>query len=317
MTRIHDEHRQLWRDNRHRLEERIARTGKRSSLTGERSGGSTLLSWAGVALGLSARMAGLYGRGLRNARAVELTKVEFVFPHLPPAFDGYTLLHLSDLHVGTVPGLTSVLIGMFGQVAADMVVITGDFQSFGEPSAAEAGRLLAPVMAALRPADGILAVLGNHDRADLVEVLSGLGLRVLVNEAVTLTRRGEHLHIVGTDDVFAFHSTAAEVALTARRDGFRIALVHTVDLVEMAERLGYALYLSGHTHGGQVCLPGGRVVFTALDRHRHLAKGGWRYGRLQGYTSVGTGSSAPPLRFNSRPEAILITLRRGSGIPKS
>ncbi|MBC7907315.1 MAG: metallophosphoesterase family protein [Rhodospirillaceae bacterium] len=312
MSRIHDEHRQLWRHTRNHLETRLAHTGKRSSLTGERPKGLPMFFAVEAALGLTARLTGLYQRGLRNARTVALTPVDFTFPHLPPAFDGYTILHLSDLHVGTVPGLLDALPAVLSRVAADLAVITGDFQTFGEPSAPETAHMLAPVMAALRPADGILAVLGNHDRADLVEALDPLGVRVLVNEAVTLTRRGEHLHMVGTDDVFAFHSPAAEAALASRHDGFRIALVHTVDLVDPAEQQGYALYLSGHTHGGQVCLPGGRPVFTALDYHRHLAKGAWRHGRLQGYTSTGTGSSAPPLRFNSRPEVALITLRRGA-----
>ncbi|MBC7953941.1 MAG: metallophosphoesterase [Rhodospirillaceae bacterium] len=311
MSRIHDEHRQLWRHARLRLESRLSRTGKRSSATGERPRGLPLLVVAEALLGVTARLTGLYQRGLHNARNVRVTPVEFTFPHLPPAFHGYTILHLSDLHVGTVPGLLDALPALLGRAAADLVVITGDFQTFGQPPAPEAARLLAPIMAALHPADGILAVLGNHDRAHMADALGSLGVRVLVNEAVTLTRRGEHLHITGTDDVFAFHSPAAEAALALRQDGFRMALVHTVDLVDQAEHQGYALYLSGHTHGGQVCLPGGRPVFTALDRHRHLAKGAWRHGRLQGYTSSGTGSSAPPLRFNSRPEVAVITLLRG------
>lgn len=314
MSRIHDEYRLLWRQTRHLLENRLARTGKRSSLTGDRARGLPLLFIAETMLGVTARLTGLERRGLRNARAVGLTPVEFTFPHLPPAFDGYTVLHLSDLHVGTVPGLLEALPALLGRITADLVVITGDFQTKGEPAAPDAARLLAPVVAVLHPADGILAVLGNHDSADLVDALAPLNVRVLINEAVTLTRRGEHIHIIGTDDVFAFHSPAAQAALALRQDGFRMVLGHTVDLVTPAEQQGYALYLSGHTHGGQVCLPGGRPIFTALDRHRTLAKGAWRHGRLQGYTSSGTGSGIPPLRFHSRPEAAVITLRRACAV---
>lgn len=294
-----------------RLEARLVEDQRRSGVDGERRD----LLWRSRLLelgaGWAARLTGLHGQGVQNARDPRVTEIAFSFPHLPPAFDGTRILHLSDLHVGTVPGLESTLAPLIEGIQADFAVMTGDFQSRATPSPAETARLMAPLVRACRAPDGILAVLGNHDEAALVDALESLGIRLLLNESLILRRGDDHIHVTGTDDSHAFYTPGALSALAARPDGFRIVLMHSVELAAEAERLDTALLLSGHTHGGQICLPGGKPVMTALDRHRALAKGAWRLGRMQGYTSSGTGSGTPPLRFNSRPEVALITLRRG------
>jgi predicted MPP superfamily phosphohydrolase len=81
-------------------------------------------------------------------------------------------------------------------------------------------------------------------------------------------------------------------------------------MADHAAAAGYALYLCGHTHGGQICLPGGRIVFSQLVRCRHAASGLWHEGNMVGYTTTGLGVSPPTVRFNVRGEAALITLRR-------
>ena len=80
----------------------------------------------------------------------------------------------------------------------------------------------------------------------------------------------------------------------------------------MAADHGFHLYLTGHTHGGQICLPGGRPILTHLTQHRRYARGQWRHGAMQGYTSTGIGVSALPVRYNNRGEVALITLRRAT-----
>ena len=82
-----------------------------------------------------------------------------------------------------------------------------------------------------------------------------------------------------------------------------------------ASAVGCALYLCGHTHGGQICLPGGRPVFTQLVRCRHGASGVWRQADMVGHTSTGLGVSPPILRFNCRGGAAVITLRRTGTTP--
>ncbi|HYD05474.1 MAG TPA: metallophosphoesterase, partial [Reyranella sp.] len=110
--------------------------------------------------------------------------------------------------------------------------------------------------------------------------------------------------------VHNFYDPAARRALEERYDGFRIALVHSGEMADYAAAAGVGLYLCGHTHGGQICLPGGRVVFTQLVRCRHAATGVWHEGAMVGHTSPGLGVSPPTLRFNCRGGATLITLRR-------
>jgi hypothetical protein len=83
-------------------------------------------------------------------------------------------------------------------------------------------------------------------------------------------------------------------------------------MADHAAEAGYALYLAGHTHGGQICLPGGRPVFSTLTRCHHGAVGLWRHGTMTGYTNSGLGVAYPPVRFNCRGEVAIITLRGGA-----
>jgi len=163
----------------------------------------------------------------------------------------------------------------------------------------------------VRVHDRRLAVLGNHDPVEMVEALAALGFETLVNRSVTLSRAGATVRVTGLDDVHSFYTPAARRALDEPHDGFRIALIHSAEMADHAAAAGVGLYLCGHTHGGQICLPGGRVVFAQLVRCRYGASGLWRHGDMVGYTSSGLGVSPPTLRFNSRGGAALITLRCG------
>lgn len=259
---------------------------------------------------MAVRLSGLMRRGHANAADLQVKRISLPFANLPPEFDGYRLLHLSDLHVGANPAIIGRWCEILAETPCDLVVITGDFQCLGHPHATETARLLAPLTRALSTVDGTVAILGNHDSADLPESLEQLGMRVLVNEALGIHRNGVAMRVVGTDDVHSFFTPAAPLALISHAGDFAIALVHTPDLIEVAEAAGYALYLCGHTHGGQIALPNGRPLWTALDRHHHLARGVWRHGQMVGHTSVGTGSGRPFVRFNTRPEATLIQLTR-------
>ena len=125
-----------------------------------------------------------------------------------------------------------------------------------------------------------------------------------------LERSSERITVTGLDDVHHFYTEGARQALIGTASGFKIALVHSAEVADVAAEAGYALYICGHTHGGQVCLPGGRPIITHLTQHRFAAAGLWRFGQMTGYTSRGVGVSGPPVRFNSRGEVGLITLRR-------
>jgi predicted MPP superfamily phosphohydrolase len=124
-------------------------------------------------------------------------------------------------------------------------------------------------------------------------------------------RRGSsEIYVTGTDDVHYYYTDAAPAALESAPDGFKIALIHSAELAGAAAKAGFSLYLTGHTHGGQISLPGGVPIITHLALYRRFASGLWRLASMTGYTSTGLGVSGLPVRFNTRGEAVLITLRR-------
>jgi predicted MPP superfamily phosphohydrolase len=255
------------------------------------------------------RVSPVFRGGHRNAAAVQMVEVRLEFPDLPAAFDGYTILHLSDFHTGNHPAAAKRVAELVAGVEVDLVALTGDFQSFGRPMPLPVDSLAA-TLAGIRARDGVLGILGNHDRSAILAVLEGLGIRMLINEHFIAARGDDRLVFTGTDDVHRFFTEAAPRALATAPDGFRIALVHSPDLADHAERAGSRLFLCGHTHGGQICLPGGKVVMTGLDRHRELAAGAWRHGRMQGYTSRGVGVGGPAVRYNCRGEVVRLVLTR-------
>jgi predicted MPP superfamily phosphohydrolase len=144
----------------------------------------------------------------------------------------------------------------------------------------------------------------------MVAPMEAMGIRLLINESVVLRRGGDQLRIVGTDDVHYYYTDQSLHALEAARQDFTVALVHSPELYDAAARAGVKLYLCGHTHGGQVCLPGGRPIFKHLRRGRHLPSGPWQHGSMQGITSVGAGTSGIPVRFNSEGEILILRLHR-------
>jgi uncharacterized protein len=255
---------------------------------------------------------GLHARGVRNALDLRAHDLEIGFPDLPPAFDGFRILHVSDTHLDALPELAARAAELIRGLPADLLALTGDYRARTTGPFEQAVALLKPLLDAAQAPEGRLALLGNHDGADMVEPLEALGLRVLLNETATVRRRGEALQFTGVDDVHYFYTDRARWALRDAPAGFRIALVHSPELADVAAEAGCRLYLCGHTHGGQVCLPGGRPVLTHLVRCRAYAKGRWRCAAMEGYTSEGLGVSGAPLRFNSRGEIARITLRRSS-----
>ncbi len=247
-----------------------------------------------------------------SARALDLdiTELRLSFPDLPHAFDGYTILHLTDLHLDNIDGTAAATARRIAHVGADLCVVTGDFRDNIHTSAATVAAHFEELLQGVRVKEGVLGILGNHDSESMVEPLESLGVRMLLNETVSLRRGDDRIHITGLDDVHRFHHHQATHALRDAPDGFGIALVHSPEIVEHAAAK-HRLYLCGHTHGGQICLPGGRPVAVGLKRrHRRFSQGLWQHGEMLGYTSRGIGACVLPFRVNSRSEVVRITLRR-------
>lgn len=268
-----------------------------------------IFSRALTLLGLGLRLTPLHARGQRNALDVQRIEIEIALPGLPRAFDGYRILQVSDTHLDAFPAIAEAAHRLLDGLAVDLLAVTGDVHGHAQAPIERSTALLMQALRGVTVNGPRLAILGNHDDVAMADALGALGFEVLVNRSVTLERGGDRLTVTGLDDVHNFYTDAALAALREAGDAFRIALVHSAEMADHAADAGYALYLSGHTHGGQVCLPGGRPVVTQLTRCRHAAVGLWRQGAMTGYTSRGLGVSDPPIRFNCRGEVALITLR--------
>ncbi len=259
------------------------------------------------------RLTPIYARGRQNALDLRKVGLDFELPGLPPAFDGYRILQLSDTHLDHFPELAPVARALLEGTEVDMLAVTGDIHGRPRAPIEHSTALLMEALAGVRVLGPRLAILGNHDPASMVGVLERAGFDVLVNRSIVLRRGDDALRVTGLDDVHSFYTEAALAALGDHEGEFRIALVHSAEVADDADAAGYALYLCGHTHGGQICLPGGRPLVTHLKRCRHAASGLWRQGRMLGYTSRGLGVSDLPMRFNTRGEVVVITLRRPAG----
>jgi predicted MPP superfamily phosphohydrolase len=247
---------------------------------------------------------GLYRRGLRNAACVEVRRNHIALSRLPRSFDGFTLLHLSDLHADMSPMAMRRLVSLVGALHYVICAFTGDFRGKTFGPFDEALEVLAPIARALRAP--LYGVLGNHDPVSMVPGLEALGIRMLLNECVAIERGEDRIHLAGIDDAHFYESGSIERAAAGMpRDNFSVLLSHTPEVYREAERSGFDLMLSGHTHGGQICLPGGIPITLDAQLPRYMGRGAWRYGKLCGYTSVGAGSSIVPVRFNCPPEITL------------
>jgi len=259
----------------------------------------------------SLAMVGLYGRGRRNAGLVRLTRNRIVSARLPAAFDGFRILHLSDLHTDMSEAAMARLGDLAEGLAYDLCVMTGDFRgkTFGPYQDALDGT--ARVVARLN--GPIYGVLGNHDTVRMVPALEDMGVRMLLNECVALERNGARIHIAGIDDAHFFRADNIEKAAgEIPEHEFAVLLSHTPEIYRQAAHVGFDVLLAGHTHGGQVCLPGGIPITLDSALPRRYGAGAWVYHGMAGYTSVGAGSSVVAVRLNCPPEITVHELVRSS-----
>ncbi len=256
------------------------------------------------------KLSGLYWRGRRNTLRFTLEHHTIALPHLPAAFEDFRILHLTDLHTDMHPEATDALAERVRGLTYDLCVLTGDFRAWTFGAIEPAMEGMQRLRKALR--GEIFAVLGNHDSIRMVPALEAMGIHVLLNEAVPLRRGGASIHLAGIDD--AHYYRVDDIERTARAvppEAVSILLSHTPEIFRQAARAGFDVLLCGHTHGGQICLPGGFPLTIDSDCPRRLAAGPWRHGALRGYTSRGAGTSIVEVRFNCPPEITLHRLTRG------
>jgi uncharacterized protein len=259
-------------------------------------------------LGKALKLTGFYGRARRNAEQIVVKKHSMAFANLPPAFDNFTILHVSDLHADISMGAMRHLLSVVGGLQYDVCVLTGDYR----------GRTYGPFEKSLEIIDELHAqlkgpvygVLGNHDSIRMVPSMEAMGICMLFNECEPIVRGGQCIFLAGVDDPHFYRADDIEKAASQiPADAFSILLAHTPEVYDRAMRAKFDLMLCGHTHGGQLCLPGGIPVKLQAAVPRPIGAGLWRHGAMTGYTSVGVGTSLLPVRLNCPPEITLHTLR--------
>lgn len=261
------------------------------------------------------RVSGFHTVGQRNMRSIRVVEHEVVLDNLPRAFDGLRILQLTDLHLDLVPGFEKVIVEKLESLSWDLAVITGDYRNFNTGDASPCMEALRPIVEELLERSQIqgippLATLGNHDDGDMTGDMEAMGLQVLLNESVSIEAEGARLWLAGIDDSADFQSYDIGRAIEGIPEGEAVILLsHAPDACKEAAAAGIDYMLCGHTHGGQICLPGGVPVLTRTGAPRKCVAGPWREGHLQGYTSRGTGACGAPYRFNCPPEIAIHTLR--------
>jgi predicted MPP superfamily phosphohydrolase len=258
----------------------------------------------------------LYARRVEPERVV-VERVSLTLPHLAPAFDGYRILQVSDVHLDgwMTPERLRRIVELANKQRPDLTVATGDFVTCSPLySTAHLAPLLVGPLADLRAPDGVLAVLGNHDhRAGAKAVrraLRAAGIVELDNRARTL-RRGDGvvLHVAGVDSSYMSQDRLDLVLEGLPDEGCALLLAHEPDFADESAATGrFDLQLSGHSHGGQVRPPFlGPLLLPALGR-RYPA-GLYEVGGMRLYTNRGVGVTLSRLRANCPPEITVFTLR--------
>ena len=254
------------------------------------------------------KLAGLYWRARRNAESIVVRRDHLRFAELPPAFDGFTILHISDLHADMNEVAMGNLIQLVGGMQYDLCVLTGDYRGKTFGPFESALKWVAKVRAQLK--GPIFGVLGNHDTIQMVPTMEAMGIRILLNECETIVRGDQCIYLAGIDDAHFYRVDNIEKAASQiPESAFSLLLSHTPEVYRQAAHANFNLMLSGHTHGGQICLPGSIPIKLEAVLPRRMGAGAWQYQNMTGYTSVGAGSSVLPVRLNCPPEITLHCLR--------
>lgn len=256
------------------------------------------------------KLSGFWNRAVRNYFDIRVVRNTVRISHLPLEFEGFTILQLSDLHADLHPDFPKRVKEVIAPLDYDCLALTGDFRTCTYSDHTGATDATIDIMAEVKMP--IYAVLGNHDSLAKVPLMEAAGIRFLLNEH-TVLRRGEgELCLIGIDDPNFYQTHCFERALQGTPESApKVLLSHSPQTHAIAAEAGIDFLMAGHTHGGQICLPGGCLLMHDGSAPRRVLAGAWREGKLQGYTSRGTGASGLPVRLNCPSEVTLHTLRRG------
>ena len=262
---------------------------------------AVLRPWVSGILTAVALLAAIYG--LFNARNIRVRTHSVRLPRLPEAWRGRKAVLMTDLHLGNVNGIefSRRMVQMAAGLRPDIVFLPGDLF---DGVKTDADRLLEPFQQ-LKPPLGVFFSSGNHeefgDPAHYLEPIARAGIRVLANEHVTV----EGVHIAGISYRDSTQPLRVQSLLNTMhlKSGMPSILLHHVpSRLQIVERAGISLLLSGHTHCGQM-FPFNVFTYRIFRKFTHGLN---RFGALQVYTSSGAGTWGPPMRVGTQPEIVAL-----------
>jgi len=273
--------------------------------------GAWLLHLPGDHAILGAGSLSLVAGVLATRRHPRLVRRDVTIPDLPRALDGYRIAQLSDVHCGsyTPEARVAAWVARVNDLDVDLIAVTGDLITSGDYHVEPVARALG----GLRAKDGVFACMGNHDYftdgESFIRQLEDNGLPVLRNEGRLVRRDDALLWVAGVDDTWTGRNDMA-AALASRPAGApTVLLAHDPNLFPEAVTHGIELTLSGHTHGGQLAVPGFSRRLTLARLITSFTAGLYRIGRSTLYVSRGAGTTGPPVRLGARAEITVLTLR--------
>jgi predicted MPP superfamily phosphohydrolase len=241
-------------------------------------------------------------------------------PHLPESFEGLRILLLSDLHSSRYGRREKLVANVLAETAADIVAFTGDLvhTPHGIP-------VFFNIASSIKTDAHVYAVFGNSEHKngvrpyDLAEQMRGAGITPLINASTVVSRGSESIAIIGVDDPASGHHDFVQAFKGVDRDMFQILLMHSPDTIALACAYDADIVLSGHTHGGQIRIPGYGAPYTHSRLGRRMSSGlykgrqlqsliGFRPRRTQLFVTRGVGVSGLAVRFFCPPEVNVITL---------
>ena len=270
-------------------------------------------------------LAWLYGTLVERNR-FRVKRTEIVSQTLPSSFDGYRIVHISDMHLMSFAGRERALeraVGKINALEPDLIAFTGDLVTLG-PEELDG---LQDIISTMKSRDGVYAVLGNHDyseyrrhdsqqaKRESLEVLKRrireMGWQLLLNENHSIVRGEDKLSVIGVENISGNRSFRTYGNFQQARIGadgaYKILLSHDPShwRAEVVGKSDVDLTLSGHTHAMQISLLGWSPSSLMYDEYRGLYNQGEQYL----YVNTGLGQTAVNARFGATPEITLITLK--------
>jgi hypothetical protein len=247
-----------------------------------------------------------------DVRDFEVVHLKVNIPDLDPAFKDYRIVHISDIHLGQWISAKRIegVVNLVNKQKPDLIAITGDSVSY---VVNEAVLDMLRYLKNLKPQDATVAVLGNHDHwigaEEIRKVMDESRIIELENDVYTIERGDAMLHIAGVDSITLEKHDLDAVLRKLPESGPAILLAHEPDFADVSAATGrFSLQLSGHSHGGQMIIPGLGTPFRG-SQFRKYPLGEYKVGNMVQYTNRGLGTNVFWIRINCPPEITIMTLQ--------